>query len=77
MGTYVLWRLGMEPVPQIAENIVQKLCEFCVDPIASSSRAAVSYSRLTEAGFDSSLARIRRFVDSSQIEESLVSPDGG
>jgi hypothetical protein len=31
-----------------------KLCEFCVDPIASSSRAAVSYTRLTEAGFDSS-----------------------
>ena len=30
-----------------------KLCEFCVDPIASSSRAAVSYPRLTEAGFDS------------------------
>ena len=29
-----------------------KLCEICVDPIASSSRAAVSYSRLTEAGFD-------------------------
>ena len=31
-----------------------KLCEFWVDRIASSPRAAVSYSRLTEAGFDSS-----------------------
>jgi hypothetical protein len=54
LGTYLLWRMEMEPLPQIARNIVPKLCEFCVNPIASSSRAAVFYSRLTAAGFDSS-----------------------
>src|SRR3981081_2344801 len=43
---------GTERPPQIARNNCAKLCEFCVDAIASSSRAAVSYSRLTEAGFD-------------------------
>src|SRR4030081_3090037 len=54
-----------------------KLCEFCVDAIASSSRAAVSYYRLTEAGFDFFPARIGRFVDASPNEESLVSHDVG
>ena len=54
IATYVLCRLKMEPLPQNCRKHCAKLCEFCVDPIASSSREAVSYTRLTEAGFDSS-----------------------
>jgi hypothetical protein len=53
LGTYVLWRMEMDRCHKLPETLC-KLCESCVNPIASSSRAAVSYSCLTGAGFDSS-----------------------
>jgi len=76
LGTYVLWRLEMEPVPQIAGNIVQNSVNFVLIQFASSSGAAVSYFRLAEAGFDSS--RLGLGASSTpRTEESLVSQDVG
>jgi hypothetical protein len=58
------------------KNILQKLCELCVHPIASSGRAAVFCCRLFEAGFDPS--QLGSGASSTpRIEELLVSQDVG